>query len=84
MTYPVLADPDKTTMHLYAAARIPHFFIIDSEGIIRVSGKFSSAKKLQKQIDKLLQDAPARLAAGDEAPAFKLDDQFGDTRGGCL
>ncbi len=79
MTYPVLADPDKTTMHLYAAARIPHFFIIDSEGIIRVSGKFSSAKKLQKKIDKLLEDEPARLVAGDEAPTFKLDDQFGDT-----
>ena len=23
MTYPVLADPDKTTMHLYTAARVP-------------------------------------------------------------
>jgi len=79
MSYPVLADPDKTMMHLYAVAKVPQFFIIDSEGIIRVREKFSRAKKLQKKIDKLLQDAPARLDAGDKAPTFKLDDQFGDT-----
>jgi peroxiredoxin len=79
ITYPVLADPDKTTMHLYSAARVPHFFIIDSGGIIRVSGRFSRVKKLQKKIDSLLESTPARPVAGDEAPTFKLDDQFGDT-----
>ena len=79
MTYPVLADPDKTTMYLYSAARVPHFFIIDSGGIIRVSAKFSRVKKLQKKIDSLLESAPAGLVAGDEAPTFKLHDQFGDT-----
>lgn len=78
MTYPVLADPDKTTMHLYTAARVPQFFIIDSDGIIRVRENFSRAKKLQKKIDELLHTASAETAAGDEAPAFKLDDQFGD------
>lgn len=78
MTYPVLADPDKTMMHLYAVAKVPQFFIIDSSGIIRVREKFSRAKNLQKKIDKLLQDAPTRLVAGVEAPAFTLDDKFGD------
>ena len=78
MTYPVLADPDKTTMHLYTAARVPQFFIIDAGGIIRVRENFSRAKQLQKKIDALLESAPAGPVAGDEAPAFKLDDQFGD------
>ncbi len=78
MTYPVLADPDKTTMHLFTAAKVPQFFIIDSGGIIRVRENFSQAKKLQKKIDALLESEPAVPVAGDEAPAFKLDDQFGD------
>lgn len=78
MTYPVLADPDKTTMHLYAAARVPQFFIIDAGGIIRVHENFSRVKKLQKKIDTLLESVPVGPVVGDEAPAFKLDDQFGD------
>ena len=78
MAYPVLADPDKTTMHLYTAARVPQFYIIDSGGIIRVRENFSRAKQLQKKIDALLESTPAVPVAGDEAPAFKLDDQFGD------
>ena len=78
MAYPVLADPDKTTMHLYAAAQVPHFFIVDSGGIIRVSEKFTRVKKLRKKIDSLLDATPAGLVAGDQAPAFKLNDQFGD------
>ena len=79
MTYPVLADPDKTTMHLYTAARVPQFYIIDSGGIIRVRENFSRAKKLQKKIDALLESAPAVPVAGDEAPPFTLENQFGDT-----
>ena len=78
MTYPVLADPDKTTLHLYAAARVPQFFIIDAGGTIRVREDFKKVKKLQKKIDTLLESVPAGPVVGDAAPAFKLDDQFGD------
>lgn len=79
LEYPVLADPDKITMHLYGAARVPQFFIIDSGGIIRLRENFTRAKKLRKKIDELLQDVPTGPAAGDAAPAFQLIDQFGDT-----
>jgi peroxiredoxin len=78
MTYPVLADPDKTTQHLYGYAKVPQFFIVDSDGIIRVRDNFKRAKKLEKKIDALLQDASAAPDAGDEAPPFALENQFGD------
>ncbi len=78
MTYPVLADPDKVTMHLYGAARVPQFFIIDSAGIIKLREHYSRAKKLQKKIDELLKAVPAGPSAGDAAPPFELNDQFGD------
>ncbi len=78
MAYPVLADPDKLTMHLYQTARVPQFFIIDSGGIIRLRENFQRAKKLRSSIDELLQSHPAVPAAGDPAPAFELCDRFGD------
>jgi len=79
MAYPVLADPDKITMHLYAAARVPQFFVIDSGGIIRLREHYSRAKKLRKKIDAFLKDVAAVPSAGDMAPEFTLHDQFGDT-----
>jgi len=79
MTYPILSDPDKITMHLYGAPRVPQFFIIDANGIIRHRENFSRARKLTKKIDEFLHDVPAGPTAGDAAPAFELTDQFGDT-----
>lgn len=79
MTYPILADPDKITMHLYGFARVPQFFIIDSAGIVRIRDSYSRAKKLRKKLDELLRDVPAGPRVGDTAPSFELDDQFGDS-----
>jgi peroxiredoxin len=79
MSYPVLADPDKTTLHLYGAAKVPQFFIVDADGIIRVRDTFKRVKKLRQKIDTLLMDAPAAPSAGDVAPPFRIENRFGDT-----
>lgn len=70
-TYPVLADPDKTMFHLYGGHRVPVFFVIGPDGIIRhrCSG---IDRRMKKIISELLADPGPSARPGDKAPAFPV------------
>lgn len=72
--YPILADPDKITFHLYGIHNVPQFFIIDRSGIIRYSGNADNFKDIEKNIEKALTKGESLMQAGDPAPAITLPD----------
>lgn len=72
--YPILADPDKTTLHLYGIHNVPQFFIIDSTGIIRYSGNAQNFKDIEKTTEKLLSSVTSFVQPGDPAPPISLPD----------
>lgn len=71
-TYPVLADPDKTMFHLYGGHRVPVFFVIGPDGVIRhrCSG---IDRRMKKIIRDLLADPGPAARPGDIAPAFTIN-----------
>jgi peroxiredoxin len=79
VTYSFLADPEKSTFHLYGIHKVPRFFIIDRDGIIRYSGNADDFSDFEKTIESLLSQTTVRktLQAGDAAPPLKLTDDRG-------
>jgi peroxiredoxin len=79
VTYSFLADPEKSTFHLYGIHKVPRFFILDRGGIIRYSGNADDFADFEKTIESLLSQTTARkpLQAGDDAPPLKLTDDRG-------
>jgi peroxiredoxin len=83
VAYSFLADPEKSTFHLYDIHKVPRFFIIDRGGIIRYSGTADDFSGFEKNIESLLSQttAPRKLLQpGDTAPPLKLADTSGTTR----
>jgi peroxiredoxin len=83
VAYSFLADPEKSTFHLYGIHKVPRFFIIDQGGIIRYSGTADDFSGFEKTIEGLLSQTTAarkRLQPGDDAPPLKLADTSGKTR----
>ncbi len=78
ITYPLLADPDKTTYYLYDIHKVPQFFVIDSSGIIRYRGTGDRTVELDRALDKLAGSTVTQSAAGDPAPEFTLENRQGD------
>jgi peroxiredoxin len=81
--YSFLADPEKSTYHLYGIHKVPRFFIIDRGGIIRYSGTADNFSDFEKTIESLLSQTTAArkpLQPGDDAPPLKLKDAGGTAR----
>jgi peroxiredoxin len=68
--FPLLADPDNSTQHLYNITKIPSFFIIDSSGTITYRGSSKTFKALEKRLDIELNRRSGSIQGGDEAPGF--------------
>jgi peroxiredoxin len=79
ITYPLLADPDTVTLHLYGVHRVPQYFLIDNKGIIRYRGNPSRFEKFEETVSSLLEKQQPVLRPGDPAPPFSLQNRFGDT-----
>ena len=79
VAYSFLADPEKSTFHLYGIHKVPRFFIIDRGGIIRYSGNADDFSGFEKTIEGLLSQTTAapKLLPGDDAPPLKLTDDRG-------
>ncbi len=77
VAYSFLADPEKSTFHLYGIHKVPRFFVIDQGGIIRYSGTADDFSGFEKTIEGLLSQTTAArklLQPGDDAPPLKLTD----------
>jgi peroxiredoxin len=83
VAYSFLADPEKSTFHLYGIHKVPRFFIIDQGGTIRYSGTADDFSGFEKAIEGLLSQPTAQrkmLQPGDDAPPLKLTDKSGTAR----
>lgn len=75
--YPILPDPDKTTLHLYGAHNVPHIYVIDKSNVIRYSGNGDDLAEIERMIDKLIAGTSAPAQEGDAAPEISLKDLHG-------
>jgi len=75
--YPILPDPEKTTLYLYGAHNVPQIYVIDRNGIIRFSGNADDLSEIERIIQKLLSGKASRAQEGDEAPEIRLHDMNG-------
>lgn len=75
--YPILADPEKITLHLYGFHNVPQVYVIDSSGIIRYSGGADNLKEIEQVIDSLLSGEAFLARPGDTAPEIEIFDYAG-------
>jgi peroxiredoxin len=70
--FPLLADPDNKTQHLYNITKIPSFFIIDRSGTITYRGSSKTFNSLEKRLGAELNKRTGSIQTGDEAPKTPL------------
>jgi len=75
--YPILPDPDKTTLYLYGAHNVPQVYVIDDAGIIRYSGNADNLAEIERIVEKLLSGTSTPAQEGDTAPEISLHDVHG-------
>ena len=70
--YPLLADPEKITYHLYGIRNVPQLLLVDADGTIRHRTNSTDGRAFEAALQRLLDTGRDGLSNGDPAPAFTL------------
>lgn len=67
--FPVLVCRESNLVRDYEVTKLPHLFIIDSEGVIQSSEIFLKEKDIKKVLDNLLAKQAKASTEGAETPS---------------
>ena len=75
--YPILLDYDQYVANLYKVETTPHFFVLDSRGVIRYAGGLDDVNDKQKVPRKLHLDRAVSALLGNRPPDPAYTQPFG-------
>ncbi|MBI3242756.1 MAG: redoxin domain-containing protein [Chloroflexi bacterium] len=75
--YPIALDADQYVANLYKVQITPHFFVLDSRGVIRYTGGLDDVTDKQRMPRKLHLDRAVSALLGNRAPDPAFTPPFG-------